>query len=286
LAKPNNRYVIELLNNISESGHETIPVKESKPKKNDNSNSIAGWKDFVEPFQRNAQFWYSIWLLAGKPINTELHRIMKKTKNTFHYQIRRCRRVEDFIKNQKIVENSFESDADLLEEIKKQRSDCKDDDVTIDGASGKDIPNEFAKVYKELFNREQDEIEVNSILNKLNLDITAESLQIVDKINTVTIKEALDKIKPKKSDPTWDFSSDFLKRGPDLLWKHLELMIRSFLIHGHVSNSLLLATLVPIVKDKLGDLCTSQNYRSIAISSVILKLIDWLIIDIFGHLQA
>ena len=139
-------------------------------------------------------------------------------------------------------------------------------------------------MYKELFNREHDENEVNSIFNKLNLDITAESLQNVDKINTVTIKEALDKIKPKKSDPTWDFSSDFLKRGPDLLWKHLELMIRSFLIHGHVSSSLLLATLVPIVKDKLGDLCTSQNYRSIAISSVILKLIDWLIINIFGHL--
>ena len=95
---------------------------------------------------------------------------------------------------------------DLLAEIKKQRSDCKNDDVTIDGASGKDIPNEFAKVYKELFNREHDENQINSILNKLNLDITAESLQNVDKINTVTIKEALDKIKPKKSDPTWDFS--------------------------------------------------------------------------------
>ena len=70
-----DRYVVELLNNISESGHETIPVKESKPTKNDNSKSIAGWKDFVEPFQINAQFWYSIWLSAGKPINNELHRL-------------------------------------------------------------------------------------------------------------------------------------------------------------------------------------------------------------------
>ena len=102
-------------------------------------------------------------------------------------------------------------------------------------------------------------------------------------MNVITIKEALDKIKPNKSDPTWDFSSDFLKNGPELLFKHLELMIKAFLFHGHVSGSLLLATLVPIVKDKLGDLCSSKNYRSIAISSVILKLIDWLIINIFGH---
>ena len=61
-------------------------------------------------------------------------------------------------------------------------------------------------------------------------------------------------------------------------------MIRAFVIHGHVSNSLLLATLVPIVKDKLGDLCSSENYCSIALSSVILKLIDWVIINIYGHL--
>ena len=64
---------------------------------------------------------------------------------------------------------------------------------------------------------------------------------------------------------------------------HLEDMIKSFLIHGHVPEILLLATLVPIVKDKLCDLCSSANYRSIAISSIILKLMDWLIISIYGH---
>ena len=38
------------------------------------------------------------------------------------------------------------------------------------------------------------------------------------------------------------------------------------------------------MKDKLGDLCSSKNYRSIAISSIILKLIDWIIINNYGHL--
>ena len=93
----------------------------------------------------------------------------------------------------------------------------------------------------------------------------------------------MDKIKPSKSDSTWNLTTDFFKNGPEILFKHLEIMIRSFLVHGHVSQVFLLATLVPIVKDKLGDLCSSTNYRSIAISSVILKLIDWLIINIFGH---
>ena len=45
---------------------------------------------------------------------------------------------------------------------------------------------------------------------------------------------------------------------------------------------LLLATLVPLVKDKLATLNDSKNYRSIAMSSLILKLLDWIILLLFG----
>ena len=54
-------------------------------------------------------------------------------------------------------------------------------------------------------------------------------------------------------------------------------------MHGHVTNSLLLATLIPIPKDKLGDHTSSNNYRSIALSSLVLKIIDWIIILLFGE---
>ena len=48
------------------------------------------------------------------------------------------------------------------------------------------------------------------------------------------------------------------------------------------SSFLLLATLIPIIKDKLGSISTSKNYRSIAISSLILKLFDWILLLLFG----
>ena len=82
----------------------------------------------------------------------------------------------------------------------------------------------------------------------------------LDKINSVTVKEGIEKIKANKSDPIHDFSSDFLKNAPDILYEHLAIVIKAFVVHGHVTESLLLATLVPIVKDKLGDLCSSSNY--------------------------
>ena len=50
-------YVNSLMSNISESGHETIPVKQHKPDNKSNSKSMAGWKVYVEPYQKKAQFW-------------------------------------------------------------------------------------------------------------------------------------------------------------------------------------------------------------------------------------
>ena len=36
------------------------------------------------------------------------------------------------------------------------------------------------------------------------------------------------------------------------------------------------------MKDKLGDICSSSNYRSIAISSLLLKIFDWVVILLYG----
>ena len=83
--------------------------------------------------------------------------------------------------------------------------------------------------------------------------------------------------------------SDCLTNAPPILFEQLALIFQFYLFHGHMTDALLLSTLVPLVKDKLGNLCSSDNYRSIAISSLILKIFDWVMILIFGeklHLDA
>ena len=44
----------------------------------------------------------------------------------------------------------------------------------------------------------------------------------------------------------------------------------------------MLATLVPIVKDKMGDINSSKNYWSIAKSNILLKIFDWVFIILSG----
>ena len=50
----------------------------STSKKQQCKSKIPDWKDDIEPFRENAHFWHAIWISAGRPINCQLHEIMKK----------------------------------------------------------------------------------------------------------------------------------------------------------------------------------------------------------------
>ena len=128
---------------------------------NKHEKRVAGWNQFVKPLQDQANFWHAIWISAGKPLNTELHKIMKNTRNKYHYRVRKCREAQTMLKNIKIVGNCFENDADIFSEMRKSRQTKSDVTVIVDGKCNDEIPNAFGKVYGEL---------LNSINDKQNID--------------------------------------------------------------------------------------------------------------------
>ena len=175
--------------------------------------------------------------------------------------------------------------SDLFKEIKKMRKCEQIISSSMDGKS-ENIEEHFKSIYETLYNSVDDSGELKAINDEVNLKLNSSHLIDVSKVTPAVVKEATTHIKDDKTDPIFSFSSDCIKNGPDLLFEKLSLVLKSFLIHGHVTVFLLLATLVPIIKDKLGSISSSKNYRSIAISSLILKLIDWVIILLFGDVLA
>ena len=91
----------------------------------------------------------------------------------------------------------------------------------------------------------------------------------IDRINDNLVKEALKKMKVGKTDALFLFSSDCLINGPESLLPHLTNLIKLFVSHGKAPFFLLVCSLVPIVKDNLGDIATSDNYKAIAIAILV-----------------
>ena len=86
-----------------------------------------------------------------------------------------------------------------------------------------------------------------------------------------------------KSDALFNVQSDCFTHGPDALVVHLANLLRSFMVHGMVPGFVLICTLLPLVKDNLADITTSENYRAIASGSILLKLLDTVIMILEGN---
>ena len=148
---------------------------------------------------------------------------------------------------------------------------------SIDGER-KNIANHFSSIYSNLYNSARDDEEMNDTTEKVDNLTTPDKIKDVEDVTPEVIKQAAQKLKPGKSDPTFSFSSDCIKHGPDILYSILSSLYQGFMIHAHITKGLLISTLVPIVKDPLSSINLSKNYRSVCLALIAIKLLDWIII--------
>ena len=276
-----DEFVCKILDCVELSAAEALPIPKPKRKLQSQTKSVPGWKDVVKPFREKAYFWHQVWLSADKPLNTELHRIMKKTRNAYHFQYRKCKKAEIIIIKNKLLDACINGNGDIFTEIKKLRKSKPIVATSMDGVKD-DIPGHFKNIFKDIYNSANDQAELLEVMKEVEAKINYDSLNDVDLVTPEIVRQASKSLNDSKSDPCLNFSSDCIKNGTKELFENLAVVIKCFLIHGHVSYFLLLATLVPLIKDKLGSLNSSKNYRTIAISSLILKLLDWIILILFG----
>ena len=86
----------EVLCSVQEAAELTLPTPKATGK-DKHSKSLACWEE-VREHEETAPFWFNVWISAGRPLNTELHKIMKHTRNVFHFVMRKCKTTEDNMK--------------------------------------------------------------------------------------------------------------------------------------------------------------------------------------------
>ena len=240
-----------------------------------------GFNERVKPFKEASYFWHQVWKSAGRPLNTELHNLMKRTRNRYHMEHKKCVKAELTIKKSKLLDACLNGNGDLFKEIKAMRRSKPTVADSIDGVK-EDIPEYFSNIYRDLYNSVSDGDEVKLISEEIEIKLSNHNMKDVDKVNVEVIKKAASKLKPGKGDPVYSFSSDCLKTNSSLLSEHTAAIIKSFLVHGYIPQFMLISTLVPIIKDKLSSINVSKKYRSVCITSLVLKQLDWVTIHLFG----
>ena len=130
---------------------------------------------------------------------------MVKTRNSYHYAIKRARKSSDLVKAKKLFEAAESGSMDLLQEMKNIRKGGKssaDLPDNVAGANGEEeIVEKFRLVYSGLYNSASTEEEMKILHEKVNRLITPESVQQVARVTGHIVKEAVCSMKPRKRAP-------------------------------------------------------------------------------------
>ena len=115
--KATDDMMIAILESIDKASAETLHQvhPNSKPRKT----PIPGWSENVQQSKDIAFFWYQVWHSAGRPINNELHNIMKRSRNIYHYNIRKCKKAENVIRRNKLLDACLNGNGEIFSEIKR-----------------------------------------------------------------------------------------------------------------------------------------------------------------------
>ena len=245
---------------------------------------VAGWTEFVKPYAEENKFWSKSWHDAGRPKCGPLYDGMKHARSQYSYAVRRLKRCNDIIQNDKLLESlNNNTCTNIFNEIRKLRGSQKSVSCRIDDkVDAQEISNHFAGIYSDLFNNVRNGDKLNQISNRITKNVGNHCINQLDKVNEALIESALKKMKSCKRDSVFDTVSDCYINGPPELHTHLTQLIKMFLVHGSVPDFILSCTLFPLVKDNFGDTSASGNYRAIAGGSLLLKLLDIVILIVEG----
>ena len=254
------------------------------PHSNAFNNSLPSWHEYIKPLRDDMNFWHSVWVSADKPMNTTLHQIYRNVRHKYHYAIRRSKVLRQKAKNDNFIKAASEGKMnDILKELKKQRKPNSSFSSTVDNITNpQQISNHFATIYEEIYNKHNSDDELDGISHGVHQNMSADDLIWLHRITPRLISKLIGKLKSDKNDENFDFKSNAFKVTSYLISKPLCLLIKGFLVHGHFTDQFLFSSLAPLVKNHRKSKKDSTNYRLIAVSSILLKLVDLLILELFG----
>ena len=84
-----DNYTLEVLSTVQVVAEMCLSMPVSTKSSSTKKKIRPGWSDEVKPYRDNAYFWHQIWQSCGRPVNTEVHKIMKKNKKHFSLSVQK-----------------------------------------------------------------------------------------------------------------------------------------------------------------------------------------------------
>ena len=276
-----NQYYADILYACTVATNSCIPSKG-----NHGSKAKVGWNEHVAPYKERCIFWYKIWSDCGKPRSGCVCDIYQKARIEYKRISRWVIRNQDKLSSERLSESLLHNDGrKMWSEVSRRTVKHKANPNTVDKAVGpSEICDLFMSKYCNLYNSVSYDM---SDMDKLRLEVNLKCEMTCCKgtcydshvVMPGDVKEAVGKLKTNKADADVNISSNTFINGCDDLYVHIANLFNLMLSHAVTPESMLRSVLIPIPKSKKKSLNDSSNYRSIALSSILCKIFDNIVLS-------
>ena len=214
-----------------------------------------------------------MWLDNGQPRQGVIHDMYVKSKRRFKCALRYIKRNESALRKESLARKLAQlSTNEFWREVSSINNSKVMLPSSIENATGvNEITMLWKKHYENLFNcLENNNVKYyNSVDDKFN-DM---------KMTTDEVRDAIKKLELNKSCGADNISAEHLRYASERLIPILSMCFTGFFVHGFLPTSLLTVVLVPIIKNKAGNVNSIDNYRPVALSSIVSKILESIILN-------
>jgi hypothetical protein len=201
---------------------------------------------------------------------------MKQTRALFKLALRYCKNHIEELKADACADSLFNKDSrkfwNKVYKISNNKSSCHVNNVG--GACGSQIIADMWKTHFEQLYSTRADSQFRAMFEDKLKSFTKSVTPANCVFTLFDIICALNKQKRGKSPgPDGINMEAFIFSGPKLKL-YLSILFNLFLLHGFVPDAFHQATIIPLVKCKSGDLTDVSNYRAIALSNSITKILE------------
>lgn len=270
-------YHSQILHALESAAARSIPRQRKK--------GLAGWSTLVNPLKEEAILWNKMWIDCGRPNSGWVYHIRRKTRAKYRHAVKFVLKNQDKLSAERMAQ-ALEKNAsrDLWQEVSRRKGCASPSTESVDDAEGEEqVRCMFRDKYDELYSSVgYDEQEMQQLSHDVDRDASSicqmGECSSKHHFTASDVRNAMKRLKGGKSDACPGLSSDNFINAGDELCVHLSLFLSALLTCSLAPPAMLESVLVPIPKSRKKSVCDSSNYRSIAISSLIGKILDNLIL--------
>lgn len=265
-----DNYYNDVINCVKCSVDRVIPVKTG----HHNEFNVPGWNDFVQEKYDASREAFLTWVYSGRPHSGVVFTRMSRSRASFKLALRYCRQHEDQLRADACAKSlNLRDSKSFWNNVKKVNCDKATKYANcVGGISGdENIASLWRDHFNTLYNSVEDDISKEKFQTRINSNIETSDF---DFISVQEINDAIRKQKKGKAVGPDGIAMEAFIFGNARLLVHLSFLFNLFITHCHIPAYFMQSVIVPLVKVKSGDLGDVNNYRAIALSNSISKILE------------